>query len=93
MYDTICEQVKTLIAENLGMPLDVETMNQDTPLDVEGLELDSLGFVELIMIVEQHFDFQFSEVEINLENFKTIGTLSTLIASKLTASATQLNHD
>lgn len=84
MYDVICEQVKTLIDESLGMPLDATAMNQDTPLDVEGLDLDSLSFVELIMVVEQHFNFQFSEAELNLENFKTIGTLSSLIASKLT---------
>ncbi|MCP2728421.1 phosphopantetheine-binding protein [Symplocastrum sp. BBK-W-15] len=68
------------------MPLKTKNIDENTALDGEGLDLDSLGFVELIVLVEQHFDFQFSETEINLEAFKTIGSLSRLIANKLTPS-------
>lgn len=86
MNETIVEKLKTLILEELDMPLKTKNIDENTALDVEGLDLDSLGFVELIVLVEQHFDFQFSETEINLEAFKTIGSLSTLIANKLTPS-------
>ncbi|WP_256528933.1 phosphopantetheine-binding protein [Limnofasciculus baicalensis] len=78
--------MKTLILEELDMPLKTKNIDENTALDGEGLDLDSLGFVELIVLVEQHFDFQFSETEINLEAFKTIGSLSRLIANKLTPS-------
>ncbi len=86
MNETIVEKLKTLILEELDMPLKTKNIDENTALDGEGLDLDSLGFVELIVLVEQHFDFQFSETEINLEAFKTIGSLSTLIANKLTPS-------
>lgn len=87
MNETIVEKLKTLILEELDIPLKTKNIDENTALDGEGLDLDSLGFVELIVLVEQHFDFQFSETEINLEAFKTIGSLSRLIANKLTPSA------
>ena len=86
MNETIVEKLKTLILEELGIPLKTKNIDENTALDTEGLDLDSLGFVELIVLVEQYFNFQFSETEINLEFFKTIGSLATLIANKLTAS-------
>jgi acyl carrier protein len=86
MSSAILEQVKTLIIEELGIPLNTDNLDETTALDAGGLDLDSLGFVELIVLVEQQFGFQFSETEINLEAFKTIGTLSALIASKLAIS-------
>jgi acyl carrier protein len=83
MSKSILDQLKTILDEELNLPVNTDNFNENTALDGEGLDLDSLGFVELIMQVEDRFDFQFSETEINLENFKTLGSLSTLIASKL----------
>jgi acyl carrier protein len=83
MSKSILDQLKTILDEELNLPVNTENLNENTALDGDGLDLDSLGFVELIMQVEERFDFLFSETEINLENFKTIGSLSSLIASKL----------
>lgn len=83
MENLILGQLKTILDEELNLPVNTENFDENTALDAEGLDLDSLGFVELIMQVEDRFNFQFTETEINLENFKTIGSLSTLIASKL----------
>lgn len=86
MSNSIIEQIKTLMIQDLDLPLQTENLDENTALDGEGLDLDSLGFVELIIQVEERFNFQFTETEINLENFKTIGSLSTLISSKLAES-------
>jgi acyl carrier protein len=83
MSKSILDRLKTILDEELNLPVNTENLNENTALDGDGLDLDSLGFVELIMQVEERFNFQFSETEINLENFKTIGSLSSLIASKL----------
>lgn len=82
MSKSILDQLKTILDEELNLPVNTENFNESTALDGEGLDLDSLGFVELIMQIEDRFNFQFTENEINLENFKTIGSLSSLIASK-----------
>jgi acyl carrier protein len=83
MSQSILDRLKTILDEELNLPVNTDNFNENTALDGDGLDLDSLGFVELIMQVEEKFEFQFSETEINLENFKTIGSLSSLIASKL----------
>jgi acyl carrier protein len=48
-----------------------------------GLGVDSIAIVELISLVEQHFDFQFSDAELTPESFSTLNVLANIIANKM----------
>jgi acyl carrier protein len=83
MSDSIIEQLKTYILPELALKISLEQIDRETKLEGEGLDLDSLGFVELIMAIEEHFGFQFLETEIEVQNFQSIGSLSRLIGQKV----------
>ena len=66
----IFEKIKELLAEQLDTPADDMAMDTDIAND---LGADSLDVVELLMSIEDEFDVEIPDEEI--ENIKTIGDL------------------
>ena len=58
------------------------TLSDDTPL-IEGGHVTSLQAVELVMFLEEQFRVEIDPEEVNEENFRSLATISHLIASKL----------
>ena len=83
MPEIVVERLKTIIAEELDVNLKVEEIDEKVSLFEEGLGLDSIALVELISLVEQHFDFQFADAELTPENFSTLNVLSNFISGKM----------
>lgn len=67
-------KIKSIVAEQLNY--DIEKLTDDT-LFVEDLNADSLEIVELIMALEQEFDIEISEDDV--EKIKTIGDLADVL--------------
>ena len=70
------EKLSTIIADQLG--IDESAITEDTTL--EDLGADSLALVELVMSVEEEFDIQIEDED--MEKFKTVGDVLDYIESK-----------
>lgn len=51
----LCDEVKHLLVDRLGLSVDPELIGDDQPLFGRGLELDSIDTLELAMAVEEKF--------------------------------------
>ena len=88
MSETLVDQLKNIIARELDINLKVEDIDEDTSLFEGGLGLDSIEVVELISLVEQHFDFEFSHSELTPDNFSNLNALAAFILNKLSTKTT-----
>lgn len=66
----VLEKVKTILAEQFDV--EEEKINEDTDLQ-EDLGADSLDVVDLLMSIEDEFEIEIPDDEI--ENIKTVGSL------------------
>ena len=78
---TLMEKLKSFVEEDTGKPC--PEMTDDTTLR-EGLELDSMDLVGIIMKVEDHFRIRLSQEE--LQNTLTVGQLLELLIRKTNPS-------
>ncbi len=69
--DEYSVKIKQIVADQLNY--DIDKLSEDT-LFVEDLNADSLELVELVMTLENEFDAEISEDDI--ENIKSIGDLA-----------------
>ena len=85
MSESLVNQLKTIMAGELDVNLKVEDIDENASLFEDGLGLDSIAIVELISLVEQHFDFQFSDNELTPESFSNLNVLADFISGKLSS--------
>lgn len=69
------EKLKGIIVEQLG--IDEDTITEDTTL--EDIGTDSLALVELVMTVEEEFDIEIKDED--MESLKTVGDVLDYIAN------------
>ena len=74
----VCEKVKNLFVEELG--IDAEKVTMEAKLE-EDLEIDSLGIVEVVMAFEDEFGIEIDDEE--LTDVGTVGQAVNLLHSKL----------
>jgi len=82
MSGALVNQLKTIMAKELDVNLKVEEIDENASLFEGGLGLDSIAIVELISLVEQHFNFQFSDTELTPESFSNLNVLANFISVK-----------
>lgn len=73
---SIEDKVKKIIADQLEV--DVDKLSGDTTF--EDIDADSLDIVELVMALEEEFDLEISDQEI--ENIRTVGDVVKYIETK-----------
>ena len=74
----VLEKIKKILAEQLDV--DVEEMTADTKI-AEDLGADSLDVVELLMAIEDEFEVEVPDEEI--ENIKTVGDVAEYIQNNM----------
>ena len=69
----------------LGLPTQrtAPTMDLALPLAEGGLDLDSVALLELIASLEERLEFQFDESDLRTSSFRTVGSLSAVVAARL----------
>ena len=76
-------QIREMIVRDLklqgGKP---EEIKDDDALFEEGLGLDSLDAVELVVLVQKHFDVQIEDMDEGQAAFKSIQTLAEFIDAR-----------
>lgn len=81
--DGIKEQLRGVIVDDLDANIDTRDLQDDVSLYDDGIGLDSIAIINLIVLVEKKFDINFEEHEISSNIFASIDNLSRFISSKV----------
>lgn len=80
---TLNEKLKTIIIDELNLEdVKQEDIEDDAPLFGEGLELDSLDAVELVVQVQKHFGVEIKDIEEGRLAFQSINALRRFIEER-----------
>ena len=82
MSDAIIQQLKQFLVKELFVELPLEEIGADDGLQTV-VGLDSICFIELRMLCDDHFGITIDDSEFSPENFRTLSALASLIKRKL----------
>ncbi|MBE6049558.1 MAG: acyl carrier protein [Clostridium sp.] len=74
------EKVIKIIKETLGIGEEREITGET---DISSLGVNSLNFLRIIVEIEEAFDIEFDDNELNFDYFNTIDSVIKLIESKM----------
>lgn len=78
-------KVKDLIVRRLKLDIDPSTIEDAGPLFGEGLGLDSIDALELVLGVEQEFGIKIADEEVGVKAFSSVNALADFIREKSAA--------
>lgn len=81
--DALIEKLKGQIIEQLNLvELKPEEINPDSPLFGEGLGLDSIDALELIVLLEKHYGIKIEDPKDGKTIFQSLRTMAEYITSQ-----------
>lgn len=78
------QEIKQFIARNFLFTEDTGSIQDDASLVASGI-LDSTGFHELVLFVEDQYRFTVANQEMVPENFETVSAIDAFVARKSAA--------
>lgn len=77
------DQIKEIVMQIVKKVLDNSELD-DVDVDLfDTYELDSLMLVDLIINFEEKFEFEFSDDELDIDNFRTINKIAEVLYRKI----------
>jgi acyl carrier protein len=83
--DQVLEGLKSIIAEDLDVAVNLQDLTPTVPLFENGLGLDSVVLVELISCVEKRFDVTVPDDLLTVETFQDLQSVARVITTLLAA--------
>ena len=83
MSNVIVDQLKDIIANKLDVNLAYDRIDENVSLFEDGLGLDSIAIVDLIVSIESTFSISIEDGELNADLFKNLNVLSEYVRNKL----------
>ncbi len=80
--ETLAPRVKDLIVRRLKLDIDPTSIQDDAPLFGEGLGLDSIDALELVLGLEQEFGIKVEDEEVGVKAFSSVNALVDFIEQK-----------
>lgn len=75
-------KLKEIIVNDLDTDILIEDIQEDISLYEDGIGLDSINIVNLIVLIEDRFNIEFGDQEINTSMFSNINNLAAFIHKK-----------
>jgi acyl carrier protein len=79
MTDTLRTDVKLAIIRSLRLPITVDEIGDDVPLFGEGLGLDSIDVLELVLELERSFGVSVSDEATGARVLRTVNTIAEFV--------------
>lgn len=80
---SVLEQVRRQVVAALGIESRESSLARDTAL-IGGIpEFDSMAVLQVMLALEEHFEFEIHDDEVTGEIFETLGTLTDFVERKL----------
>lgn len=73
--DTLAEQVKVAIVRCLRMPITPEEIKDDMPLFDEGLGLDSIDALEIVLELQRSFGVEITDEQVGKRVLRSVSTI------------------
>ena len=83
--EDLAPRVKDLIVRRLKLDMDSTTIQDNAPLFGEGLGLDSIDALELVLGLEQEFGIKVEDEEVGVKAFASVNALCDFIEQKKSA--------
>jgi acyl carrier protein len=83
--EELAPRVKDLIVRRLKLDIEPQTIDNAAPLFGEGLGLDSIDALELVLGLEQEFHIKVEDEEVGVKAFASVDALCDFIDQKKTA--------
>lgn len=83
MAHIIMNQLKEIIATKLDVNLKLDEIAENVSLYEDGLGLDSIAIVDLIVSIEKGFSISIQDEELSADLFKNLTTLADFIKGKV----------
>ncbi len=83
----VVDRIKEIIAGDLNVKLSVEEIKESDSLFEDGIGLDSVAIMEFIAILEDRFNFQFSDDDLTKDLFQDISTIAEYVTEQTSQQA------
>lgn len=84
MTEAIVKQLKEIITGKLDVNLKYDEIDENISLFEDGLGLDSIAIVDLIVSIEKQFSLSIEDQDLNADLFKNLVVLADFVQAKLT---------
>ena len=79
MSDTLRAEIKQAIVRSLRLPIKAEEIADDVPLFGEGLGLDSIDVLELVLELERSFGVSITDEATGARVLRTVNTIAEFV--------------
>ena len=82
MSDTLKTEIKEAIVRSLRLPMTAEEISDTVPLFGEGLGLDSIDVLELVLEIERSFGVAITDEETGVRVLRSVDTIAEFILAE-----------
>ena len=85
--DPLKGEIKQAIVRSLRLPITAEEIGDSTPLFADGLGLDSIDVLELVLEVERSFGVTIGDEQTGMKVLRSVDTIADYITSERAKSS------